>query len=167
MNPTDTERPGSKSTSDQHSPRVAFVSGHIDLSYETFLLHYKDPLNVAIANGEHFIFSNANGADSMALHYLLSQNVSASRITIYVHTPPTRRQKPGGANEIIRQIDRLRTGSETLDRYRKQGFGVRVINGWHTEPDAAMTRESDYDILWVHPDEETKALYGNKYRREK
>jgi hypothetical protein len=27
-----------------------------------------------------------------------------------------------------------------------------------------MTQESDCDILWVRPDNETKALYGKKYR---
>lgn len=64
----------------------------------------------------------------------------------------------------MRWIDRRRTGSETLEYYRKQGFGVRVIDGWHTERDAVMTQASDYDILWVRPDDETKDLYGKKYR---
>ena len=64
----------------------------------------------------------------------------------------------------MRRIDRLRTGPETLETYRKQGFGVKVVNGWHTERDAEMTRDSDYDILWIRPDEETKVLYGKKYR---
>ena len=163
-NATEPERPGIKDTSEQKRPTVAFVSGHIDLSNEVFRLHYKNSLDAAIANGENFILSTAGGADSMALEYLLSQSVSPSRITIYIHTPPARRQKPGGANETMRRIDQLRTGSETLEQYRKQGHGVRIIDGWHTERDAAMTRESDYDILWVRPDGETEALYGKKYR---
>jgi hypothetical protein len=164
MNPTETERPGSKSTSDQHSPRVAFVSGHIDLPYETLLLHCKDPLDAAIANGENFILSNADSADSMALHYLLSQSVSASRITRYIYTPPAMRQKPGRANDTMWRINQLRTRSEILEHYRKQGFGVRVITGWRTERDAVMTRKSDHDILCVRPDDETKALYRKRYR---
>ena len=64
----------------------------------------------------------------------------------------------------MRRIDRLRTGPEAVEQYWKQRLGVRVIKGWHTERDAAMTRDSDYDILWVRSDEETKVLYGTKYR---
>ena len=154
-------------TLEDHHPRngrVAFVSGHIDLRQEIFLLHYKAPLDAAIAANDSFILSNAGGADSQALEYLLAHSVPASRITIYIHTPPSRRQKPGGLNETMRRIDRLRTGSETLEKYHRQGFDVRVIEGWHAERDAAMTRDSDYDVLWVRSEVETKALYGKKYR---
>ena len=144
--------------------RTAFVSGHIDLTQEAFLKHYQSALDKAIANNEDFILSNAGGADSLALQYLLDRKVSPSRITIYIHTPPARRQKPGGANETMRRIDRLRTGPEILDQYRKNGLGVKVVDGWHTDRDTTMTRDSDYNILWIRPDEETKALYGSKYR---
>lgn len=53
--------------SNRNLPKTAFVSGHIDLSYETFILRYRDPLGAAIAHGDNFILSNAGGADSMAL----------------------------------------------------------------------------------------------------
>ena len=164
MDPTGSNTAGSSPDSKRKSAKVAFVSGHIDLSNDTFTIQYKTCLDEAIRNGDNFILSNAGGADSMALEYLLSQDVSPSRITIYIHTPPARRQKPGGANETMKRIDRLRTGPETQERYRNQGLCVKVINGWHTERDAEMTRDSDYDILWVRPDDETKALYGKKYR---
>lgn len=144
--------------------RVAFVSGHIDLTSETFLQEYKTRLDAAISNDDSFILSNAGGADTMALEYLLAQCVPPSQITIYIHTPPGCRQNPGKANEMMRRINRLRCGPETLEAYRKQGFGVKVVDGWHSERDAAMTRDSDYDILWVRPEEETMVLYGKKYR---
>ena len=145
-------------------PRVAMISGHIDLAPETFLLHYQAPLDAAIAAGDSFVLSNAGGADTLALGYLLSRSVPPERITIYIHTPPARRQKHGGANETMKRIDRQRTGPEVLDGYRVQGFGVKVVDGWHTERDAIMTRESDYDILWVRSEEDTRMLYGKKYR---
>ena len=163
MNQSERERTES-SGSDPNLPKTAFVSTHIDLSCDVFLLHYRNLLDVAIANGDYFILSTAGGAASMALEYLLSHNVSAAQITIYLHVPPVRRQKRGGANETMRRIDRLGTTPDALEHYRKQGFGVRVINGGHTERDTAMTRESDYDILWVRPDDETKTLYGKRYR---
>ena len=53
--------------SDEHresKPRIAFISGHIDLPQETFLLHYKGRLDAAIAAGDSFLVSNAGGADS-------------------------------------------------------------------------------------------------------
>ena len=144
--------------------RVAFISGHIDLPRQTFLLHYKDRLDAAIAAGDDFILSNASGADSLALQYLQSQNVSPSRVKIYIRTPPVERQKAAETNETIRHVDRRRPQQETMDQYGKQGFAVKVLDGSHTERDTVMTRESDYDILWIRSEEDTKALYGRKYR---
>lgn len=145
--------------------RVAFISGHIDLPEGQFLEHYQTALDTAIAAHDEFILSNAGGADSLALQYLLQHAVEPSRITIYIHTPPEHRQK--NSNATIRAIDGLRTENATLEKYRKQGLNVRVINGWHTQRDAAMTAASDYDILWVRSDEETKLLYGQKYRPDR
>ncbi|KAI5360664.1 hypothetical protein Slin15195_G085800 [Septoria linicola] len=142
--------------------RMAFISGHIDLTEASFLTHYQAAIDKAIRENEHFILSNAGGADTLARQYLLAHGVHPSRITIWNHTPPERRKRD--ANATMRSIDESRTGEATLDSYRKQGLNVKVINGWHTERDAAMTAASDYDVLWVRPDEETKALYGEKYR---
>ncbi|PPJ52686.1 hypothetical protein CBER1_10831 [Cercospora berteroae] len=145
--------------------RVAFISGHIDLPEEQFLEHYQTALDTAIAAHDEFILSNAGGADSLALQYLLQHGVEPSRITIYFHTLPEHRQK--NSNATMRAIDELRTADATLENYRKQGLNVQVINGWHTQRDAAMTAASDYDILWVRSDEETKLLDGQKYRPDR
>ena len=39
-----------------------------------------------------------------------------------------------------------------------------VVQGYHNERDAAMTKASDYDILWIRSDEDTSKLHGSKYR---
>jgi TorA maturation chaperone TorD len=51
-----------------------------------------------------------------------------------------------------------------MKRYNQEGYNTRIIEGYHTDRDAAMTETSDYDILWVRGDAETAALYGSKYR---
>ncbi|KAM3421480.1 hypothetical protein BST61_g1873 [Cercospora zeina] len=113
------------------SHRVAFVSGHIDLPEAQFLEHYRKALDSAIDAKDQFIVSNAEGADSLALQYLLRNGVDPTQITVYIHTPPERRQKSSNAN--MRAIDELRTGDAILEQYRKQGLNVRVVKGWHTQ----------------------------------
>lgn len=58
----------------------------------------------------------------------------------------------------------MRLGPEVEARYTREGYKWLVINGYHNERDAAMTEASDYDILWVRGEEDTKVLYGEKYR---
>ena len=60
---------------------------------------------------------------------------------------------------LVRAQQRPRGAEES-----EHGFGVKVVDGSHTDRDAVMTGESDYDILWVRPEEETTGLYGKKYR---
>lgn len=49
-------------------------------------------------------------------------------------------------------------------KHTERGLRTEIVDGWHTERDAEMTKASDYDVLWVRPEEETKVLYGKKYR---
>ena len=47
------------------------------------------------------------------------------------------------------------------------GKGEKVNNAsraHHLARDARLTAESDYDILWVRPEEEMKALYKENWR---
>jgi len=141
--------------SQQQTPRTAFISGHIDLTQTTFAQEYSARLDAAIAANDTFIVSTAKGADTMALEYLLAHNVDPSRITIYLHTPPPQKQRSrADAAAVI----------ETEDKYCARGLRTSIVEGGHTERDAVMTRESDYDILWVRSEEDTRALYGRKYR---
>ncbi|KAF2501489.1 hypothetical protein BU16DRAFT_426794, partial [Lophium mytilinum] len=124
-------------------PRVAFISGHIDITTAQFHTQYASHLDTAIAHGDTFIMSNAGGADTMGLAYLRDHGVAPDRITIYMHMPRANRK---------------------LNATQKEGYGIRVVQGYHNERDAAMTEESDYDILWVRDEADTAKLYGGKYR---
>ncbi|OCK86117.1 hypothetical protein K432DRAFT_377071 [Lepidopterella palustris CBS 459.81] len=141
-------------------PRTAFVSGHIDITSSQFTENYSAGLDAAIANGDNFIMSNAGGADTMALAYLRAHNVSPDRITIYMHTPRPN-QKLNGTQV---RINSTRLGKAVEEKYAKEGYGFKVVKGYHTERDTAMTEDSDYDILWVRSEGDTKKLYGAKYR---
>ncbi|KAF2731031.1 hypothetical protein EJ04DRAFT_21339 [Polyplosphaeria fusca] len=145
-----------------HTParRVAFVSGHIDITQAQFLENYSAALEAAIHRGDAFVLSNALGVDTLALAYLRSHGVPASRITIYLHAP-----RPG-REPIARQVpaNNTRLGDEAEAKYTKEGYSVKVVDGYHTERDAAMTHDSDHDILWIRSEADTAALYGAKYR---
>lgn len=86
------------------------------------------------------------GIDTLSLHYLLSKNIDPLRITIYMahfEYLSTRWRSPNislGVN--VRDVEDAVT---TRDR------------------DAAMTRDSDYDILRYRTEEEAKMLYGSMW----
>ncbi|KAH7105783.1 hypothetical protein BKA62DRAFT_687956 [Auriculariales sp. MPI-PUGE-AT-0066] len=136
----------------------AFISGHIDLTPELFMLHYAPLIEVALADGHHFIIGDARGADTMALDFILRRGGSAvaSRIAVY----PSR----------AHNIERLRTlgvqivQHEQKSRAAQREAGRDAARAHHLARDARMTGASDYDILWVRSDEECKVLYGAKWR---
>lgn len=53
-------------------PRIAFISGHTDLTINQFNLEYIPLLHAAIQSGQQFIIGDAAGTDTFALSYLLS-----------------------------------------------------------------------------------------------
>ncbi|KAF2815381.1 uncharacterized protein BDZ99DRAFT_459267 [Mytilinidion resinicola] len=141
-------------------PLVAFVSGHIDITPVQFRAQYASAIDTAIARGDIFVLSNAGGVDTMGLAYLRDHGVSPDRITIYMHTPRSNRKLH--ATQI--RINAMRLGKDVEEKYEKEGYGIRAVQGYHNERDAAMTEESDYDILWVRDEADTAKLYGAKYR---
>ncbi|KAF2192729.1 hypothetical protein K469DRAFT_717316 [Zopfia rhizophila CBS 207.26] len=62
------------------------------------------------------------------------------------------------------RINKMRLGPEIEEKYSKEGYNIRVIQGYHNERDAVMAEDSSYDILWVRGEAETRTLYGSKYR---
>ncbi|KAK3701209.1 hypothetical protein LTR37_015588 [Vermiconidia calcicola] len=147
MNNKDSEIVALEDLSELKRPRIAFISGHIDIGQDAFLAQYQKPLELTISAGDHFNVSNAKDADTRALEYLQAQDVEPAGIKIYFHKSlEWTQQGPGRA------------------RKSEQGFRVKVVDGSHSDRDAVMTGESDYDILWVRSEEETKGLYGKKYR---
>lgn len=129
--------------------KVAFISGHVDISEQEFEAHYIPKIDEAIEVGHHFVVGSANGADRMTLEYLYKKNVNANRVTCYIYERDLGRHS--------RRITEVRdTGFNTYDDFTS-----------YTSRDAYMTNLSDYDIAWVRSVEECKKLYGDSYRDRK
>lgn len=150
-------------------PRVAFISGHIDLDRPTFTTNYASRLDAAIAAGDTFILSSSRGADTFALQHLLDAGVAKDRITVYLntHLPPKplpKGTKDRAAKSKANNANRRDPTPGAIQHYEDLGVGVKLVSGDHEKRDTVMTRESDYDVLWVRSEEETRAVYGRKWR---
>lgn len=115
---------------------IYFISGHLDLTIDEFTANYKPQIDEALKdNDSSFIIGDARGADLMAQKYL---NNKTSKITIY----------------------------HMFDKPRNNIFNSTTVGGFKSdeERDAAMTRDSEKDILWVRPIELQKKLLGKKFK---
>lgn len=121
---------------------IKFISGPVGVTHEWFLLHYKQALDQAISNWCEFIVGNAQGVDTFALEYLLSEKVDKSRITVYFYNP---------------------TSTEGLSQYMQMGVKIKSAFKSYTSRDKQMTHDSDADILQTLTSEEAKAMYGSNY----
>jgi len=118
--------------------KTAFISGHVDIDNDTFLLYYKEKIDKAIRNGDNFILGNALGIDTFALEYLL-KNIEKDRITIYYYS------------------------KFPIEKYEKMDVIIKKGFTSYTDRDKNMTLNSDYDIAWVRSKEESQKLYGDKF----
>ncbi|KAK7913854.1 hypothetical protein PG985_011557 [Apiospora marii] len=155
--------------------RVAMISGHIDLSPEEFARGYHAQLDAALEKGDAFIMGDAKGADELALAYLLAKDPStaaavAGRITVYASRQANvaRLEQTGVKvalaemhNALPAEGDGRGHGRGQQQRGPRKGGRGREH---HLRRDAMMTGNSDYDILWVRTEAESRALYGDKYR---
>jgi hypothetical protein len=111
-----------------------------------FSEHYAPRILDAITAGHSFVVGPIRGIDTLALHFLLAQDVPASKISVYMA-------------EFEYNNVKWRQGYEEL--------GVHVVlavPGTTTgERDAAMTRASDYDILRYRTEDEARELYGTSW----
>lgn len=124
--------------------KIAFISGHLDLTDEEFKVHYKPLIYKAIEDGHEFVVGDARGCDAMSQLYLDSQKFRSDR-PVFVHVT------------VYHMFDTPRNniGSfETLGGYDSD-----------TERDEAMTDNSDYDIAWVRPGREKSGTAKNIIRR--
>ncbi|KAK8073085.1 hypothetical protein PG996_006433 [Apiospora saccharicola] len=158
--------------------RVAMISGHIDLSPEEFAKGYHAQLDAALARGDTFIMGDAKGADELALAYLLAKDpataaVIAGRITVYASRPANVAKLKQMGIKVILDADNgpAATTSSPPHVGRGRGQGQQSRGGGrnrgrqhHLRRDATMTENSDYDILCVRTEAESRALYGDKYR---
>lgn len=108
--------------------RIAMISGHLDLTQSEFDARYMPYILEALIEGHDFVVGDAKGADAMAQDYLkkrLSFFNAINRVTVY----------------HMYRIPRYNAGFETRNGFTKD-----------TGKDAAMTADSDYDILWIRPE---------------
>ena len=116
-----------------------FISGHIDLSKNEFLMHYAAALEAAVGCPEStFVVGDADGADTYAQRFLAQRIPRGNIIVYHMHEKP--RNNP--------------CHLPTRGGFRN-----------HEAKDAAMTLASDSDILWFRSEEEQKLLYGACYRK--
>lgn len=116
---------------------IYFISGHLDLTQEEFTKHYSKALYDGVKNGHTFVVGDAKGTDAMAQKFLSDLNAS---VTVYhMFTAP------------------------------RNNCGFKTIGGfkYDEERDFAMTKASDYDILWVRPGREKSGTAKNAIRRLK
>lgn len=126
---------------------IAFISGHLDVDEAFFTKYYKSSLDDANKNMDNFIIGNAFGIDFLAFKYLLQIGVNPSRITVYCFN---------------RSHD---TSHYSASYYQELGVSTKEGFTGFMARDAQMTANSDYDIAVVRSEEETKKLYGSKYRK--
>lgn len=119
--------------------KIAYVSGHIDLTPEEFQTHYVPQLQIAIAQQHKFVVGDAKGADTFA-QGLFAYFLETNRVNVY-HMFTSPRNNVGNFPTV---------------------GGFKSDN----ERDAAMTNNSDYDIAWVRPGRETSGTAKNLSRRK-
>ncbi|KAK8064394.1 hypothetical protein PG994_007032 [Apiospora phragmitis] len=145
--------------------RVAMISGHMDLSPEEFARGYHALLDAALERGDSFILADAQGADELALAYLLARDASAAgRITVYAaRQANVARLQQLGVKAVLSEMHASAAAVDEVTGVGRTEGGGRGRQS-HLRRDAMMTKKSDYDILWVRSEAESRALYGDKYR---
>ncbi|KAI5361466.1 hypothetical protein Slin15195_G125810 [Septoria linicola] len=127
------------------SPKTAFISGPLDVDLSYFTTYYQPLIDSAIASNHTFIIGPVSGIDTLALTYLTSLPISRSRISIY-----------------------MTDWEAALHLPRLENLGVKLVILKDTlttrERDAAMTRDSDYDVLRFRTQEESKMFYEGSWR---
>lgn len=126
---------------------TAFISGPLDIDQAYFDQYYQPRIDTAIAESHNFIIGPVSGIDTLALIYLTSHHsVSATQISVYMTSweAPLHKLRLSelGVNQVILGSDVVTT----------------------RERDAAMTRDSDYDILRFRTERECKEEYGGVWR---
>lgn len=119
--------------------KVAFISGHRDVTDEEFNCHYVPKIDDAIYNRHMIVVGDYQGVDIMAQKYL--DSVGYDNVIVYHMFKAPR-------NYVSRYATR---GGYTSDEDR----------------DSAMTDISHYDIAWVRVGKEKSGTQQNIDRRLK
>jgi hypothetical protein len=130
--------------------KTVFVSGHVDITKQQFLKHYIPLIDKAKEQGYRFITGNANGADKMTFEYLSGYKCYNKPIKTFEY----------GSNEYKKWLEKHGYPGLEIIYFERNKSGKFKS---HNERDTWMTMNSDYDIAWVRPENETKILYGKNY----
>ena len=135
--PTSTYMKISEKDWDSLDKKVCYISGHLYLSEEEFDSYYKLKIRDSIERGHDFVVGDASGADTMAQEYLVN---IPDRVTVY-HMFSSPRHNVG--------------------KFRTRGGFIN-----DEERDWNVTKDSDYDILWIRPGREMSGTAQNFMRRK-
>jgi hypothetical protein len=167
---------------DHHgTKKIYFISGHFDgLSDEIFALHYKPLIDLGIKEKSQFIVGDAAGADTMAQCYLHEMAIKIEGQTKGQSEGQTKGQSEGQtkgqsegqsegkieSNFLPEGLRERVTVFHMFDKPRNNIGNFATHGGFKDDEsrDRAMTIVSTDDILWIRPVEESKKLYGKKYR---
>ncbi len=109
--------------------KIAFISGHLDLTEDEFEQHYIPQIDKALDAGHSFVVGDARGCDAAAQSYLFVNLPFAeyrARVTVY----------------HMLKAPRNHLGHCPL----KGGFPS------NNAKDRGMTEASDFDVAWVRPE---------------
>lgn len=120
--------------------KVAFVSGHLNVTTEEFQEHYVPKLQKAIAEKHKFVVGDCKGVDTLAQGFF-AYFLTKDDVTVY-HMFDSPRNNVGN-------------------------FPTRGGFKSDNERDSEMTRMSDYDIVWIRPGRENSGTAKNVERRTK
>lgn len=117
-----------------------FISGHTDLPHSEFLEKYEAQIRDAAwadDGNTSFVVGDSCGVDTFAQELLHEMGVDHDRVLVY-HIG----EKP-----------------------RNNTHKWPTCGGFkgHSQKDAAMTKDSTHDILYIRTQEESKAFYGESY----
>lgn len=127
---------------------IYFISGHRNLSYEDFEKYYIPKIREVLENDPwaEFIVGDCKGADKYAMDYIY--NKTGRKLTIY-HMFESPRNIPEGYEPPIGIEEILDCSVSTISEER----------------DSAMTRDSDFDIVFVKDDRWDSGTAQNIKRR--
>ncbi|KAI5848220.1 hypothetical protein BZA05DRAFT_446517 [Tricharina praecox] len=137
--------PASAAPAPPPPPLTAFISGPITPPAHFFETHYLPFLQLAVSQSHNFIMGPAAGIDTLCLSHLLSAPISACRITVYL---------ADFENHTLRS---------SYAAFEAAGGKIKVEGATTGARDAAMTRDSDYDILRYLNEHEAREYYGEAY----
>lgn len=122
--------------------KIAYISGHLDLTPEEFDEHYRSAIDECIFFGTKVVVGDARGADKMAQEYI-------NRIGNNIH-------------ELVTVYHMFETPRNNAGNFKCKGEFKS-----DTERDEAMTAASTYDIAWVRTGREKSGTAKNLERRIK